>query len=163
MKLARHVYVYALGLWTGAALFFGAVVAPGAFRVLERSGVADPRSLAGELVSYVLARLNVAGIVAASVAALAAVVLSKREACACRIWRFAACGVVVLGCALGAWVSARMRGIKLAMGAPIDLVPLDHPLRVSFNSLHGLSTALMMVAMLAALVALAVRPREEQA
>jgi hypothetical protein len=40
------------------------------------------------------------------------------------------------------------------MGRPIDEVPAEDPLRVSFNSLHGYSVMALGVAIIAAVVAL---------
>jgi hypothetical protein len=46
-----------------------------------------------------------------------------------------------------------MRGLRSAMGVPIDQVAISDPLRVAFQTLHGYSVAALSVAIIAALIA----------
>ncbi|HKC62360.1 MAG TPA: hypothetical protein VKB86_01925, partial [Pyrinomonadaceae bacterium] len=65
--------------------------------------------------------------------------------------------------AVGQWViAARMLALRAAMVRPIDDVPTDDPLRVSFNSLHGYSVAALGIAIIAAAVALLLIARRGQ-
>src|SRR6185295_2772830 len=50
-----------LACWFGAALFFGAVVAPAAFGVLRSFGLANANEIAGSIVTRSLSVINVAG------------------------------------------------------------------------------------------------------
>src|SRR6186713_2827131 len=50
-----------LACWFGAALFFGAVVAPAAFGVLRSFGLANANEIAGSIVTRSLGVVNIAG------------------------------------------------------------------------------------------------------
>ena len=50
-----------LACWFGAALFFGAVVAPAAFGVLRSFGLANASEIAGGIVTRSLSVINIAG------------------------------------------------------------------------------------------------------
>jgi len=63
--LVRFLQFFTLGTWIGAVLYFGAIVAPGAFSVLT----ADQ---AGALVGLTLGRLHLMGIVAGAIYLLVA-------------------------------------------------------------------------------------------
>jgi len=123
------MYVYAVGLWTGAAIFFGAVVAPGAFQIM--------RPQAPDLVRFTLGRLYPVGIVAGALAALCAALLRGR-----RLAVQAASGAVVsAACAVSSVIMERAR---------------------TEPAMHRMSTTLMGLAVIAGLVALAVRPEAER-
>lgn len=137
-----------LSMWLGAAVFFSAAVAPSVFAVLPS------REMAGAVVSRTLAIVNVAGFVISLL--LAATVALARGATR----RFALGAeasmllVVAVGTGVGHWVvAARMQTLRAAMGAPIEQVAPDSPLRVAFNALHSYSVWALTFAMLAALVA----------
>src|SRR5262249_48338021 len=50
-----------LACWFGAALFFGAVVAPAAFGVLRSFGLPNANEIAGSIVTRSLSVINIAG------------------------------------------------------------------------------------------------------
>src|SRR5205823_12079723 len=50
-----------LGLWLGAAIFFGAAVAPNLFGVLRAANLANANELAGTIVTHLLAIINRGG------------------------------------------------------------------------------------------------------
>lgn len=136
-------------LWLGGAAFFSFAVAPSAFAVLPT------RDLAGAVVARTLAVVNVGGAVVGLLLLLTWPFgrgLVRRAA----LWAEAvALAVVTLASVAGHWlVAARMRELRARMGAPIDLLPADDPLRVAFNDLHGYSVAALIAGMLAGLVAL---------
>ncbi|HEX3186162.1 MAG TPA: DUF4149 domain-containing protein, partial [Pyrinomonadaceae bacterium] len=54
-----------LAAWLGAALFFGAVVAPAAFGVVRSFGLPNASEIAGSIVTRTLGVINVAGFVIA--------------------------------------------------------------------------------------------------
>jgi hypothetical protein len=69
--------------------------------------------------------------------------------------------IVTLATAIGHWViAARMRGLRVAMKVPIDLVASDDPNRIAFNSLHGYSVNALGLAMIAALTAIILMTRD---
>jgi ABC-type transport system involved in cytochrome bd biosynthesis fused ATPase/permease subunit len=140
-----------VALWLGGAVFFSFVVAPAAFAVLPQ------RELAGALVTRTIAVVNVGGFVA-SLAALGLGFLANDAAARrgpARLAETLALALVAICCGVSHWVvSARMLALRAAMGRPVDAVAANDPARAAFNSLHGYSVGLMMVAMIAGVVAL---------
>src|SRR6185503_1138761 len=58
----RQLRLLLLGLWLGAAIFFGAAVAPALFNVLRGAGLANANELAGSVVTRLLASINRGGV-----------------------------------------------------------------------------------------------------
>src|SRR5205809_5889031 len=58
----RQLRLLLLGLWLGAAIFFGAAVAPALFNVLRGAGLANANELAGSVVTRLLGFINQAGV-----------------------------------------------------------------------------------------------------
>jgi hypothetical protein len=149
-----------LAIWFGAALFFGAVVAPAAFGVLRSFGLPNASEIAGTIVTRSLSVVNVAGFFIALILLVSVLVwrgsagrVSFIVQCVCFVLMAIATGV-------GHWfIAARMRALRAAMVLPIDQVALDDPRRVAFNSLHGYSVNALGLAMIAALVALVLMGR----
>ena len=139
------VEFFALALWLGAAAVFSAVVAPAAFAVLPT------RTLAGDVVGRVLPVIFYAGI---SLGVLV-VVLDTVDA---EEWRWsgvvAAGAVITVACAAAQFVvGSRIDLVRSRISGPVDSLPPSDPLRVEFGRLHGISVALLGIAMLAAAVA----------
>ncbi|MCA1592119.1 MAG: DUF4149 domain-containing protein [Acidobacteria bacterium] len=138
-----------IAVWLGAAVFFSFAVAPAAF------GVLPTRELAGTLVTRTLSVVNVGGFFLSLLLLLS---LPFEKGATTRRALFAEAGSLVLiavATAVGQLViAARLLALRARMGAPIDSVAQDEPLRVAFNSLHGYSVAALSIAMLAAIVAL---------
>ena len=134
-----------VALWLGAALLTVAVVAPGAFAVLPT------RALAGEMVGRVLPVLF-AGAILVPAAVLALVPSTRRSGVAGRGWVPAGGGA-----GGGVWVvTPRSGGAPAAAVVPIDQLASSDPRRTMFGLWHGVSVALLGLAMLA-LVALLVQ------
>ncbi len=134
-----------VALWCGAALLTVTVVAPGAFAVLPT------RALAGAMVGRVLPVVFAGAIVVpAAVFALCPAVRRSALAVTAGIAAVVAAGVAL-------WVvNPRIATLRAAAVLPIDqLAPAD-PRRAMFGLLHGVSVALLGLAMLA-LVALLVQ------
>lgn len=124
--------------WLGAALLAVAVVAPGAFAVLPT------RALAGDMVGRVLPVVFAGAIIVPLMAHVVAPVI-RRSALAVTSSVVAAVAAVL---ALGV-VNPRIAALRAAAVVPIDqLNPVD-PRRAMFGMLHGISVALLGVAMLA--------------
>jgi hypothetical protein len=62
------------------------------------------------------------------------------------------------------WVMPRIEQVRAAIAAPLDTLAADDPRRIAFGRLHGVSVALLGLAMIAALAvatlsAIAARPQ----
>lgn len=149
-----------LAVWFGAALFFGAVVAPAAFTVLRSFGLPNASEIAGSIVTRSLSVVNVAGFV---IALLLLVTVILRRNYSSRLSFIVECiclAVIALTTGVGHWfIAARMRALRVAMVLPIDQIAADDPRRVAFNSLHGYSVNALSLAMIAALVAMVLMAR----
>lgn len=138
-SLRRQLALVAVALWFGGALLMATTVAPAAFDVLPT------RTLAGALVGRVLPVLFFAG-VAVGVLAAMLVFPWSRVAAACA-------GVTGAACAFAQFViGARIARLREAIGPVLDAVDPSDPRRVEFGRLHGVSVALLGVALLAAFV-----------
>ena len=149
-----------LACWFGAALFFGAVVAPAAFGVLRSFGLSNANEIAGSIVTRSLSVVNIAGFVIALVL-LATLILRRNHSSRVSFIIECIClGVIALTTAVGHWfITARMRALRAAMVVPIDQIASDDPRRIAFNSLHGYSVNALSLAMIAALVAMVLMAR----
>lgn len=152
-----------LACWFGAALFFGAVVAPAAFGVLRSFGLPNANEIAGSIVTRSLSVVNIAGFVMALLLLVTLILrrnylswLSLTVECICLV-------VIALTTALGHWfIAARMRALRAAMIVPIDQIAADDPRRIAFNSLHGYSVNALSLAMIAALIAMVLMARAQR-
>lgn len=134
-----------VALWLGAALLTVVVVAPGAFAVLPT------RALAGAMVGRVLP-VVFAGAIIVPATVLAIVPAARRSGLAVMASLAAA---VAASVALGV-VNPRIAALRVAAVLPIDQLSPSDPRRTMFGLLHGVSVALLGLAMLA-LVALLVQ------
>src|ERR1041385_1670237 len=150
-----------LACWFGAALFFGAVVAPAAFGVLRSFGLPNANEIAGSIVTRSLSVINIAGFLIALLLLLSLIV---RRSSAGRVSFIVECICLILiglATAVGHWViAARMRALRAAMGLPIVQICADDPRRIAFGALHGYSVNALGLAMIAALVALVLMARD---
>jgi hypothetical protein len=151
-----------LGLWLGAAVFFGAAVAPAVFRVLRGAQLSNANELAGMIVQRVLAVINSGGFEIALFLLMTGFFINRKES---RLGQFAemiSLAIVAIMTGVSQWViSARMLALKAAMQAPIDQIAGGDPRRVAFDALHHYSVIAMGVAILAGLTAFLImaRPR----
>ncbi|HJU94285.1 MAG TPA: DUF4149 domain-containing protein [Pyrinomonadaceae bacterium] len=152
-----------LACWFGAALFFGAVVAPAAFGVLRSFGLPNANEIAGSIVTRSLTVVNIAGFVIALIL-LGTLILKRNYASRVSFIVEGIClGVIALTTAVGHWfIAARMRALRAVMIMPIDQIAADDPNRVAFNSLHGYSVNALSLAMIAALVAMVLMARAQR-
>jgi len=148
-------------MWFGAALFFGAVVAPAAFGVLRSHGLPNASEIAGAIVTRSLSVVNVAGFLIALLLLLTLFVVRRGSVGRTALIVEGICLVlIVLATSVGHWViAARMRAIRAALVVPIDQVAMDDARRIAFNQLHGYSVNALGLAMIAALVAMALMAR----
>ena len=149
-----------LACWFGAALFFGAVVAPAAFGVLRSFGLPNANEIAGSIVTRSLSVINIAGFLI-SLILLATLLLRRHTSSRLAFIIECVClAVIALTTAVGHWViAARMRALRAAMVLPIDQIAADDARRIAFNNLHGYSVNALGLAMIAALVAMVLMGR----
>ena len=152
----RYLYVLALVIWLGGMVVLGAIIAPATFQVLQASAPEIGRALAGELFGTILARFHYVayacgGVPVISIGAMA--VLGPRpRAFAVRLGLIT---IMLLVAVYSGFIVLRsIDAIQLEAGRLPSLLPAGNPLRVRFDSLHQLSTRLMMGNMLGALVLL---------
>ncbi len=153
-EIVRVLRLLLLGLWLGAAIFFGAAVAPALFAVLRGANLANANELAGTIVSRLLSIINRGGFEISLFLIVTAYFMSRNES---RLRRFAemiSLAIMTIMTGVGHWViTARMVALRAAMQGQIDQIALNDPRRVAFDSLHGYSVTAMGVAMVAGLVA----------
>ena len=149
-----------LACWFGAALFFGAVVAPAAFGVLRSFGLSNANEIAGSIVTRSLSVINVAGFLIALLLLLSLLLWRNYAGRVSFIIECVCLVVIAIGTGVGHWViAARMRALRAAMVVPIDQIAADDPRRIAFGALHGYSVNVLGIAMIAALVALVLMAR----
>jgi glucan phosphoethanolaminetransferase (alkaline phosphatase superfamily) len=160
MNLINASRLILLACWFGAALFFGAVVAPAAFGVLRSFSLSNASEIAGAIVTRSLSVVNVAGFLIALLL-LATVILRRNYSSRMSFIIECIClGLIALATGIGHWViAARMRALRAAMVLPIDQIAADDARRIAFNSLHGYSVNALSLAMIAALVAMVLMAR----
>jgi hypothetical protein len=149
-----------LACWFGAALFFGAVVAPAAFGVLRSFGLPNANEIAGSIVTRSLSVINIAGFLIALLLLVTGLLWRRSSGRVSFIIECVCLGVIALATVIGHWViAARMRALRAAMVLPIDQIAADDVRRIEFSSLHGYSVNALGLAMIAALVALVLMGR----
>ena len=143
-----------LGLWLGAAIFFGAVVAPALFNVLRGAGLANASELAGSIVTRLLRVINHGGFEIALFLLVTAFFIDRNRSRLARYAEVISLAIMAIMTGVGQFfISARMLELRGSMGGSIDQVsPLD-PRRVAFDSLHRYSVTVMGIAIVAALAA----------
>lgn len=146
--LARLVHILALALWVGGGVFFAAVVAPEAFRVIQ------PRSEAAALVGAVLERADASILVVGPLLFLT--LFAGWVPLGVRLRGRASFVLVMSGASLlsGWWLTPRMQSIQKAMGRAVEDLDRGDPLRIEFERLHLASEGLMALHLLLALVLL---------
>jgi hypothetical protein len=160
MNLINVSRLILLAVWFGAALFFGAVVAPAAFGVLRSFGLPNASEIAGSIVTRSLSVVNHAGFVIAVLLLVTVILRRNYSSRLSFIFECICLAVIALTTGVGHWfIAARMRALRVAMVLPIDQIAADDPRRVAFNSLHGYSVNALSLAMIAALVAMVLMAR----
>jgi membrane-bound metal-dependent hydrolase YbcI (DUF457 family) len=134
-NILRFLQVFALGTWVGSIIYFSAVVAQAAFRVLST------QDEAGRLVGFTLGGLHSLGVVAAVVYLVASLALARSFR---GLVQPAAIGVIlmlVLTLASQRIVIPKMDALRAQMGS-VEQTPASNPLRKEFDRLHGISVNL---------------------
>lgn len=151
--MLNNIRLLLLASWLGAAIFFSAVVAPGAFRVLRAFNLPNQSEIAGALVSRTLSFINTSGFAVSLLLLITAFALRKTFTGRRFILQIILLMSVGVATALGEWIiGARMRSLRAAFNMPIDQVAHTDVGRIAFAALHGYSVAALSVAMIAALI-----------
>ena len=164
MLALRYAYLLALVVWLGGMVVLGAIVAPSVFQVLPVREPEAGRVLAGAVFGAVLARFHVVAYVCGATLLLTLIlmaVLGPRPA------QFAVRAVlagIMLAIAVYSGVAVLGSVSRLQQEIGADVAPSSLPdgdaRRVRFDGLHLLSTRLMMINMVGALVLLYWEARE---
>jgi len=158
----RLVYVLALAVWLGGMTMLGAVVAPTIFQTLQAADPGSGRALAGLAFAAILTRFH---LVAYGCGILLLVTLIAMALLGPRPKHFAIrCGIVagmlLVSAYSGVVVLGEIDAIQREVGTLPSRLPEGDPRRVRFDALHQLSTRLMMVDLMGALVLLYWEARE---
>jgi hypothetical protein len=153
-SIVRSLRLLLLGLWLGAAVFFGAAVAPTVFGVLRGAQLPNANELAGMMVTRILATINRGGFEISLFLIVTGYFLSKNESQLMRVAEMISLAIMAIMTGVSQWIiSARMLALRTAMQAPIDQIASSDPRRVAFDALHRYSVAAMGIAIVAGLVA----------
>ena len=144
--VVRFLQFFTLGIWIGAIIYFGAIVAPAAFSVLS----ADQ---AGVLVGLTLGRLHLMGIVVGVIYLLVTAIWARSAAALLRPAPLLVIVMVVLTFISQFWVSGTMEALRGQMGS-VSATPATNNLRASFDRLHGISVNLELAVLIAGVLAL---------
>ena len=143
-----------MGLWLGAAVFFGAAVAPTVFGVLREAQLSNANELAGMMVTRLLAIINRGGFEISLFLIVTGYFLSKKESRLARFAEMISLAIMAIMTGSSHWIiSARLLALRTAMQAPIDQIASNDPRRIAFDALHGYSVAAMGLAIVAGLLA----------
>jgi hypothetical protein len=149
----RTVSLLLLGLWLGAAIFFSAAVAPNVFAVLRGAELPNAASLAGSVVTRLLAIINKGGFEIGLFLLVISFFTTRGQKSIRRIAEMLSLAIMAIMTAIGHWViAARMATLRAALQLSIDQFAPD-PRRIEFDSLHRYSVAMLGVAIVAALIA----------
>ena len=152
----RQLRLLLLGMWLGAAIFFGAAVAPALFGVLRNAGLANANELAGSMVTRLLQFINRGGFEIALFLFVTSFFVHRHRRPVAQVAEVISTAIMAIMTGVSHWIiSARMSALRASMGL-IDQVPPADPRRVEFDSLHRYSVMAMGVAIIAGLVAFAI-------
>jgi hypothetical protein len=153
-----HSLVYlALGIWLGALIFFGAVLAPLAFTELPRLFGEQGIHAAGLIVGGSLVRLHWIGMLCGLIF-LAAMVPGRAHYRSILPQSVLVLLMLVLTAYSQFSIIPRMDTARASIGGNVDAVPVDNPGRQIFDSLHETSThveGLVLLCAIGAIVATA--------
>ena len=162
--IIRRIRLLLLGLWLGAAVFFGAAVAPAVFGVLRGTQLSNANEVAGMIVQRSLAVVNRGGFEIALFLIVTGFFINRREARRLQFAEMISLAIVAIMTGVSHWViSARMLALKAAMQSPIDQIAGSDPRRIAFDALHSYSVTAMGVAIVAGLVAFLIMARPKYA
>jgi len=151
MSFLRLAGVVALAFWIGGLAALGASVAPALFDVLAAHDPTTGREMAGMLFGVVFERFQYAAWGAGAVVLLS---LGLRAALGPRPRRFGvrlwvAALMVSASVSTVFLVAPRIDAIRSSVTGPVASLPDTDPRRIEFGRWHGLSSALMLLTIVA--------------
>jgi hypothetical protein len=155
----RQLRILLLGLWLGAAIFFGAAVAPALFNVLRGAGLANANELAGSVVTRLLGFINQGGVEIGLFLFVTAFFVNRNRSRLAQVVEVISIAIMAIMTGISHWIiSARMLALRASMGTIDQVSPADAR-RIEFDSLHRYSVRVMGVALVAGLVAFLIASR----
>src|ERR1043166_6071870 len=155
----RQLRLLLLGLWLGAAIFFGAAVAPALFSVLRGAGLANANELAGSVVTRLLGFINRGGVEIALFLLVTAFFVNRNRSRLTQVTKVISIVIMAIMTGVSNWIiSARMLALRASMGTIEQVSPTDAR-RIEFDSLHRYSVRVMAVALAAGLIAFIIATR----
>ncbi len=162
-SIIKTLNLLLLGAWLGAAIFFGAAVAPNLFDVLHGANLANANEIAGTIVTRLLAIINRSGFEISLFAIVTGYFISKGESWLARLIEMISLAIVAIMTGVNQWVlSPRMLALRASIQLPIDQIAHDDPRRLTFDRLHGYSVKMMGAAIIAGLVAFLIMARRSR-
>ncbi|HUL74377.1 MAG TPA: DUF4149 domain-containing protein [Vicinamibacterales bacterium] len=151
MSLLRFASVALLAAWIGGLAALGFVGAPAIFDVLEAHDPVAGRTLAGAVFGEVFARFQHVtwgiGVLAIAVLGVRAALGPRPRPFALRMWTLV--GMLAISLASALVIAPRIDRLRLTTPGTIASLPETDPRKIEFGRLHGLSTGLMIVTLLA--------------
>jgi len=139
-------------MWLGSAVFFSAVVAPGAFAVLRSYQTFNANEIAGAIVNRGLTAINVSGFVIGLICLAAGLLKFRKVPLKYFILEITSLSVLTIATAIGHWlIAANMHALRLTFTVPVDQITAGDPRRIRFDTLHAYSVKALSVAMIAAI------------
>jgi len=164
MLALRYAYVLALVVWLGGMVVLGALVAPSVFQVLQARSPEAGRILAGAVFGTILERFHIVAYACGAVilASLIVMALLGPRPTAFAVRTIVAAAMLAIAVYSGVVVLRSVDRLQQEIGANVSpsTLPAGDARRVRFDQLHLLSTRLMMINMLGALVLLYWEARE---
>jgi uncharacterized membrane protein len=152
----RYVYVLALAIWLGGMVVLGAVVAPTTFQVLQAIEPSAGRLLGGAVFGAILSRFHYVayGTGALALLALAAMALLGPRPVAFAVRSAIVALMLVVALYSGLVVLREVNSIQREVSGLPSSLPAGDERRVRFDQLHQLSTRLMVINIVGALMLL---------
>ena len=156
MLALRYVYVLALAVWLGGMVVLGAVVAPTTFQVLQAIEPSTGRLLGGAVFGAILSRFHYVayGTGALALLALAAMALLGPRPVAFAVRSAIVALMLVVALYSGLVVLREVNSIQREVSGLPSSLPAGDERRVRFDQLHQLSTRLMVINIVGALMLL---------
>jgi uncharacterized membrane protein len=152
----RYVYVLALAIWLGGMVVLGAVVAPTTFQVLQAIEPSTGRLLGGAVFGAILSWFHYVayGTGALALLALAAMALLGPRPVAFAVRSAIVALMLVVALYSGLVVLREVNSIQREVSGLPSSLPAGDERRVRFDQLHQLSTRLMVINIVGALMLL---------
>ena len=152
-SLIKQLRLLLVGLWLGAAIFFGAAVAPALFNVLRGAGLENANELAGSIVTRLLAFINRSGFEIALFVFVTAFFVNRGRSRLAQVAEMISVAIMAIMTGVNHWIiAARMAALRASVASIDKIAPADGR-RIEFDNLHRYSVAAMGLGILAGLVA----------